>query len=119
MTWKTMIIIQKKLNPLDKWTRGVENSNLQHNVSQSCRLSTIWQIYSLYLASGDVNWEVEDTLDAAPVDIKPEEREEPEEQYNDSEMLEHTHGHGHSHGGEDNTKQEETGDGTSEGSTNR
>ena len=67
----------------------------------------------MYLASGDV----EDTPDAAPVvmDIKPEESEDPVEQYNDPAMLEHTqshgHGHGHSHGEED------TGDGTTEGTS--
>ena len=64
----------------------------------------------MYLASGDV----EDTPDAAPVvmDIKPEESEDPVEQYNDPTMLEntHSHGHGHSHG------EEETGDGTTKGS---
>ena len=67
----------------------------------------------MYLASGDV----EDNPDAAPVvmDIKPEESEDPVEQYNDPAMLEHTqshgHGHGHSHGEED------TGDGTTEGTS--
>ena len=62
----------------------------------------------MYLASGDV----EDTPDAAPVvmDIKPEESEDPVEQYNDPTMLEHSHSHSHSHG------EEETGDGSSEGS---
>ena len=71
----------------------------------------------MYLASGDV----EDTPDAAPVvmDIKPEESEDPVEQYNDPAMLEHTqsHGHGHGHGHGHSHGEEDTGDGTTEGTS--
>ena len=69
----------------------------------------------MYLASGDV----EDTPDAAPVvmDIKPEESEDPVEQYNDPAMLEHTQSHGHGHGHGHSHGEEDTGDGTTEGTS--
>ena len=109
----------EKLNTVGKWTKEVENSKLQQKVSNiwAKQKEVVDKSFALYvlLASENFNSEVNDTPDAPPMDIKPA-----VENYDDPDMLGHSHGHGHGHshkhGEEDDIKEDEedSGDGTSE-----